>query len=221
MIQHKRKSALLSVAGGWLLLLTIVLGGWFRATPVLAASGPQLVIDKRVSVPSTSNTQQTAPLAGAHYWVTRIVASGQGAIDPSDAKTYRAATGLATFSAELVTDNAGRATAALVVGASYLVVEQASTVIKHPAAPVAFTVQRSDQVITVAPKSNLDFSGPKKPAKTLGNTLTTAGTPVGKKIAHTGGAMHVQAPVLLLAVLLLASGSYLLIISRLARARRG
>ncbi|WP_225049292.1 hypothetical protein [Lacticaseibacillus kribbianus] len=213
--------ALRWLALGLALILGVTLGGLHEAT---AATAPQLVIQKRVSVDAAGTTQRTAPLAGARYRVLRIVAAGDAPIAPTDAASYRPATGLAAFDRTLVTDARGRAAAALTPGASYLVQELASAAIPRPASPVAITAPRGGDTVTVTPKSGLVTTTSVPPRLPLTGidpkTVTAAGTPVGSIIAHTGGTLRLQSPLPLLAGLLLAAGGYLLAIRRLARTRR-
>ena len=126
------------------------------AYPVSAATA-SVTINKRVSVPTTGTTQQTAPLAGAQYRLTRIVAATPGvAIDPAQPATYREPEAQ-QLSVVLTTDQSGKATYAeadLRFGI-YLLTELASAQITTPAAPVVFALTADAPAFTYAPKSGL------------------------------------------------------------------
>lgn len=135
------------------------------AYPVSAATA-SVTINKRVSVPTTGTTQQTAPLAGAQYRLTRIVAATPGvAIDPARPATYREPEAQ-QLNVVLTTDQSGKATYAeadLRFGI-YLLAELASAQITTPAAPVAFALTADAPAFTYAPKSGLaDLNSSAKP----------------------------------------------------------
>lgn len=158
-------------------LLTLLI----PADPVSAATA-SVTINKRVSVPTTGTTQQTAPLAGAQYRLTRIVATTPGiAINPAQPVTYREPEA-EQLSVVLTTGSTGTATYAeadLRFGI-YLLAEQPSAQITTPAAPVVFALTAAAPAFTYAPKSGLtDFtnSGKHQPAQAISES----------KIMQTGG----------------------------------
>ncbi|KRK71027.1 prealbumin-like fold domain-containing protein [Lacticaseibacillus nasuensis] len=156
----------------WLVLMAalIALAVSAATQPVHAAGNGTLTIEKRVSVKSAASTQQTRPLAGARYELTRIHAIA-GPITATDAHTYRTLTGPAAYHVVVNTDANGEATiTGLAIGADYLLRELPGAGVKTPAAPVLIRFSPTRTRYTYTPKSGLLESAPvlpdtKQPAK--------------------------------------------------------
>lgn len=148
------------------LALGVALGSQLPLTPLAAeATSISLAINKRVDASAPNAlTQTTAPLAGAHYRVTRIQPTDpKQQVDGAKPDTYRVLGGPWAFSVELVTDANGRAQIGeadgLVNGAYYLIEELVGHGISKAtqAKPVAVMFDQEHLSYTYTPKSGLGF----------------------------------------------------------------
>lgn len=200
----------------WVLILGVVLALvlWTRPQSVDAATSAVLNIDKRVTATSESSSQETVPLAGARYQVTRIQASGGAPIDAAKPATYRVVSGAAGLSTVLTTDADGLAQlSGLALGATYLVQELAGPGVDEAADPVVLVFDATHATYTYTPKSGLTggedvpHAGLPDSYEDVGNGTvrrtsfgTTARQP-GDTILQTGGQVHWLGLQLLSAVL--------------------
>ena len=200
----------------WVLILSVVLVVilWARPQSVNAATTTVLNIDKRVTATSESSSQETVPLAGARYQVTRIQASGGAPIDAAKPATYRVVSGAAGLSTVLTTDADGLAQlSGLALGATYLVQELAGPGVDEAADPVVLVFDATHATYTYTPKSGLTggedvpHAGLPDSYEDVGNGTvrrtsfgTTARQP-GDTILQTGGQVHWLGLQLLSAVL--------------------
>lgn len=177
----------------WLLTLMALLSLIIisRAHPVAAANATgTLTIEKRVSADSNATTtQQTKPLAGARYQLTRVQPTGPSAIDATKPASYHTLTGANALNVTLITDANGEAQlAGLVIGADYILTELTGSGVPKPAAPVLlrFSAQRTSYIYT--PKSGLVTTAPE--TKPVPNEPIGNGTKANPKtILQTGGVM--------------------------------
>lgn len=203
----------------WIVSALFMLVVWAQPQPVNATTTAVLNVDKRVSAADESSSQETVPLAGARYRVTRIQASGGAPIDATKADSYRAVTGAAALSTVLATDAKGQAQlTGLSLGATYLVEELAGTGVDKPSAPVVLVFDATHAVYTYTPKSGLtggvdvphgslpDTQEPVGNGTVRHTSTLTGNRQAGDTILQTGGQLRLLgAPVVaaLLALLML------------------
>lgn len=189
----------------WVLVLSAIMAVvlWARPQSVDAATSAVLNIDKRVTASSDSSTQETVPLAGARYQVTRIQASSGAPIDAAKPATYRVVSGAAGLATVFTTDADGLAQlSGLTLGATYLVQELAGPGVDEPADPVVLVFDATHATYTYTPKSGLAGSedvphgGLPDSYEDVGNGTvrrtsfgTTARQP-SDTILQTGGQVH-------------------------------
>ncbi|KRM87442.1 hypothetical protein FD19_GL000946 [Lacticaseibacillus thailandensis DSM 22698 = JCM 13996] len=179
---------------------------WTHGQVVSAATDTgTLNINKRVAASGEGVSQQTVPLGGARYQVTRIVARSSVPINAQQPRTYRALAGRQAFSIVVTTDAEGMAQVdGLALNATYLVQELSGPGVVTPAGPVALVFNTTHLMYTYTPKSGLMV--PTTPSEhRLPNTFEPVGNGghlhKGAHILQTGG--QYRTPGLLVLVMML------------------
>lgn len=158
-------------------LAGLALGQTVYASDVM--NSPSVTVVKRETASSSTVTQTTTPLAGAHYRLTRVLPINGKEIVPTDSATYLLPSNDLALSVELITDTDGRAiygdTEALAEG-YYLLAEQSDDGVEKPADPIVFKLPYTDATgkvtddFTYEPKSGLVETDTDDPVKiTSGN----------------------------------------------------
>ncbi|MDT2758870.1 hypothetical protein [Enterococcus xiangfangensis] len=158
-------------------LAGLALGQTVYASDVM--NSPSVTVVKRETASSSTVTQTTTPLAGAHYRLTRVLPINGKEIVPTDSATYLLPSNDLALSVELITDTDGRAiygdTEALAEG-YYLLAEQSGDGVEKPADPIVFKLPYTDATgkvtddFTYEPKSGLVETDTDDPVKiTSGN----------------------------------------------------
>ncbi|MBM7712199.1 prealbumin-like fold domain-containing protein [Enterococcus xiangfangensis] len=158
-------------------LAGLALGQTVYASDVM--NSPSVTVVKRETASSSTVTQTTTPLAGAHYRLTRVLPINGKEIVPTDSATYLLPSNDLALSVELITDADGRAiygdTEALAEG-YYLLAEQSGDGVEKPADPIVFKLPYTDATgkvtddFTYEPKSGLVETDTDDPVKiTSGN----------------------------------------------------
>lgn len=192
-----------------MLAALIAVGVWLRPQTVDAASASAtLIVSKRVSAPNEDVSQQTVPLAGARYQVTRIEAAGGAPIDAADPSSYRAVSGSGALSTVLTTDGEGFAReSGLALNATYLVQELVGSGVTKAAAPIALVFNAEHTTYTYTPKSGLDTAPGEVPHQQLPSTFEPVGNGTtrqrGDHILQTGGQYRLPGGMVLLVMSLL------------------
>lgn len=146
---------------------------------------PSVTVVKRMTASSSEAMQETIPLAGAHYRLTRILPVEGKKIVAADPTTYTIASGEQGFTTELVTDENGQVVyddAAKLIEGAYLLEELKGYGVDNPAAPIAFSLPFTD----AEGKESDDFIYEPKSGLT-GSSGTSATNPSG-----TGDSMNGQ-----------------------------
>ena len=160
-------------------LAGLALGQTVYASDVM--NSPSVTVVKRETASSSTVTQTTTPLAGAHYRLTRVLPINGKEIVPTDSATYLLPSNDLALSVELITDTDGRAiygdTEALAEG-YYLLAEQSGDGVEKPADPIVFKLPYTDATgkvtddFTYEPKSGLVETDTDDPVKIISGNAT-------------------------------------------------
>ena len=160
-------------------LAGLALGQTVYASDVM--NSPSVTVVKRETASSSTVTQTTTPLAGAHYRLTRVLPINGKEIVPTDSATYLLPSNDLALSVELITDTDGRAiygdTEAL-AEVYYLLAEQSGDGVEKPADPIVFKLPYTDATgkvtddFTYEPKSGLVETDTDDPVKIISGNAT-------------------------------------------------